>query len=150
MPNASPTYINPFDPDQTAQISMQLADLVTGEFTFDGLGHELRVRRLSAFIRIYQAVIDLGDLEHTADWDWRIEITHGDGEYLIPADDVEGTSMCDTIELPYEIEPTDYVDGFARWTHLRAYILDWSTDEHTTTWASIPIDDIRRLHCEYL
>lgn len=148
-PNTTGLYVNPFDPNETAHVSVKLADLVCGEFVLEGLSHELRATRLAALIRVYEAVIDIGDLEHTADWDWRITVQTLDGTLIPDETPEDATVMCDTLELPYTVEPGDYTSGFARWTTLKAEIYNWS-DDGGTTWAEIPIDSIKSITIEVL
>ena len=138
--------INPCDPDATAQISTQLAGLVMDTYDLTGFSHELRVMRLSALLTIYRATLELGDLEHTADWDWRITITTNDGS-LIPDEHRAETTMCDAVELPYTVEPGDYTSAFERWEVLNVEVYDWS-EPPTTTIVPVRIDDIRSITIE--
>jgi hypothetical protein len=143
-------YVNPFDPDETAHVSTQLAALVVGEHRFDGMSHELRTMRMAALIRTYNAVIDIGDLEHTADWDWRITITTNDGLEYPPASCE--TTMCDVLELPYTVEPGDYTSNFSRWEILKAEMYNWQPviEGKDISWAEIAIDDIQSITIEEL
>ena len=155
--------IRSYDP----QMSGDLANLVTGRFDFMSLPHELRVMRLYSLIQMYATVRRIGDLEHTSDWDWRIEIAYapnadGSGPALHagtmsphlgddfhtpdPDADPEHSTMCDTIELRYTTEPGDYTDQFARWQNLTVEELD---DDGNVQYRDVPIDSLRSINVYY-
>jgi hypothetical protein len=123
------------------QLSNDLAGLVTGTFNFMGLPHEARVIRLHALIELYCAVKRIGDLEHTSDWDWRIVVLHAPGDEMGTYTGTDDDHYSDSIELPYETVPGDYIDRFARWQMLRVETFSYETDAQTYT--DVPIDDIR-------
>jgi len=157
--------IRRYDP----QLSGDLANLVIGRFDFTGLPHEIRVMRLAALIEMYASVRRIGDLEHTGDWDWRIEIMYapnadGSGRALyagtmeakiddslgLPVTDPDPdtpSTMSDTIELRYVVEPSDYLDHFDRWQNLTVEEIDNETGD--ATYRNVPIDAIRIIKIYY-
>lgn len=104
------------------QISHALADLVTGTMLLEGMDHVTRINRISALIGLYKAAMDYGELEHTSDWDWRVEVVWGDAKTTAGTryDDEKGydDAWSDTISLAYETIPGDYLNDFARWQYL--------------------------------
>jgi hypothetical protein len=133
--------IRSYDP----HVSPALADLVTGSFSFIDLPHELRVFRLHALIELLGAVQNIGELEHTADWDWRIEVIHAHPGLPGQPPEIAGTHgedwWTDEMGLPYRIESHDYLDHFARWKNLRLTEYHIESDEPKEI--TIPIDHIR-------
>jgi hypothetical protein len=145
MPTEYPQFdIRSYDP----QTSPALANLVMGRFDFMGLPHEIRVMRLRALIELYSAILRIGELEHTSDWDWRIEIYHAPANERATITGTRDDAWSDTFDLPYATAPNDYLDGFARWEFLRVteFPTTDSTEEHTV---NVPIDDIRTIHISY-
>jgi hypothetical protein len=65
--------IRTYDP----HLSTSLADMVCGTFFLDGMPHDVRVLRLKALIDLQAFVENLGDFEHTGDWDWRVSVCVG-------------------------------------------------------------------------
>lgn len=134
--------IRSYDP----QMSGDLANLVMGRFDFTGLPHELRVQRLYTLIEFFRAVQRVGDLEHTGDWDWRIEVWHAPQN---ERSEISGTNedrdvWSDEIGLPYRVEPNDYMTAFARWEFLNVLEIDGESGEDSTV--RVPIDNIRLIH----
>lgn len=118
------------------QISHALADLTTGTVTFDGMDHETRIMRLTALIELHKAAMTYGELEHTSDWDWRVEIVDVHGNVRGTTE----TSWSDTIILEYTTEPNDYMDRFARWQYL--IVEEFSMDDSDDQDVLVLIDDI--------
>ena len=126
-----------------SHLSTKLADMVTGTFEFYGMPHDVRVMRLKAIMEVYDAVMRLGDLEHTGDWDWRISVYYAATPHELPTEvggDREDV-WSDTIRLDYEVFPEDYTEGFVRWENLIVEERDHDTDELTDV--PVPIDSIR-------
>jgi hypothetical protein len=99
------------------QYSSGLASHVTGEYDLTGLSHASRVNRVFSLITMQAAVLTIGELEHTSDWDWRVSIVMDNGERYGTVDFPDDVyQWADTMRLPYTVEPNDYIDGFARWT----------------------------------
>jgi hypothetical protein len=114
------------------------------------------VFRIHALIKLYQFVLDQGELEHTSDWDWRITVMHGAPSamgtysgYHMGSDDKDYSDavMCDTIELDYETEPEDYTSHFSRWEFLT--IEEFHGDQNEATTVRVPIDHIRTISIGY-
>lgn len=131
--------IRTYDP----HLSSKLANMVMGDFELTGMSHEIRVMRLAAIIGLLEYVVSLGGFEHTGDWDWRIEVY---GNEFAPTPDGDKGEWADTMTMAYEIEPSDYTDGFARWENLTLEV--WGEDDNPHD-VSLPIDDIRMLRIYY-
>jgi len=146
-----------FDRSPVHQVSPDLAAMVVGKFDFDGMDHHARVMSLSALIKLYNLVRDLGDLEHTGDWDWRIQVVWGDAKFPVPnppdddpePEDFEDT-MCDVLTLNYEVEPNDYINRFARWNYLTIEVYAPTGEHGETHDVLVPIDEIRYITIEEL
>jgi hypothetical protein len=143
--------LTPREPYSVHQ-SPRFAEQLVGEYEMPE-GQEARVFMLSALTRYYRMVVDLGMLEHTGDWDWRITVTLNDGTIVGTHpwnDDTDTDTWSDEIMLPYKTEPGDYTDHFARWTSLQV-------EENTfteggilyETTVTLPIEDIKTVHFSY-
>lgn len=133
------------------QLSSSMADLVCGEFVLDGLNHHDRVHRLYALVKTYELVRDLGELEHTSDWDWRIEVEMDNGQ-IIPTpqpNDLDPYDWSDEIRLDYETVPGDYLAGFTRWANLTLVVFP-VTSEYEPHELSLVIDHIHAIRIEEL
>ena len=137
--------IRRYDP----HLSPELAQLVTGTFSFTDLPHEIRVMRLKAIIEIYEAVKELGELEHTSDWDWRIEVLHApdNGPATSVGTNDDRNVFADVMKLDYKTSPEDYLDHFARWQILTVEELSGETGD--PTYVEVPIDEIRIIQMWY-
>lgn len=132
------------------QYSSELATHVVGEYDLREMSHASRVNRVFSLITLQAAVLTIGELEHTSDWDWRITITLDDGSqfgslYDLPDD---GYQWADTMKLPYTVEPNDYIDGFARWTTVLIETFPTS-DADDAIDVPVPIDRIATIQIGY-
>jgi hypothetical protein len=136
--------------DPSLQVSGELSAMVVGDFKFEGMNHPTRVERLVALIKLYEAVMEIGDHEHTGDWDWRITVTwdYGrkvsgtyDGKDLINYSDA---MLCDHIKLDYTVEPNDYLTDFARWKLLT--VEEFGNRDGDLDYPRVPIDSITNIH----
>ena len=122
--------------------SRTLADLLAGHYDIGCFDHDVKVARISYCINLMDAMMKQGDLEHTNDWDWRIIVTTNDGAvhgtYDLPDDQYVWS---DSMHLPYDAEPGDYLSRFARWNDL--WITEFRGDEEVTV--PIPIDSINHI-----
>src|SRR5262245_31453655 len=108
------------------QLSPKLADLVVGIHLFKhDWDHQQRVMAVSGILAVYETVRQLGDIEHTGDWDFRITVeaftggqTFTFGTALDEEDDLE--KWGDWFRWPesYSIQPNDYTTGFAAWKYI--------------------------------
>lgn len=126
-------------------MSSSLADVVIGTHEFHGLDHETRVFRIYALQTMTKAVWDIGELEHTSDWDWRVSVEHGEANIISGTYDLENDEQvwADTINLPYTTEPGDYMNHFQRWTHMEVEEYRPYTDDPIQV--LIPVDQINRI-----
>lgn len=139
-------------------LSSDLADRLTGTYNLMGMDHMHRLSRIKALTCLYAAVLELGDFEHTSDWDWRITVMyapHADGTgmgltagtYEVD-EDLDNEVWADEMRLPYKVEPNDYATSFSRWVNLEITEFRGTTDEPHPV--SVPIDRIRTITIEAL
>lgn len=129
-------------------ISSDLANELMGEYHLPA-DHEARVFAIEALIKYYRMVRDLGDLEHTGDWDWRIAVVMTDGRLIGTHDwdEVRGIDVWgDEMKIPFTVDPADYTDHFARWTSLQIEENTFSEDGIVSeAIITVPIDDIQTI-----
>lgn len=127
------------------QYSLELAELLSGSYDLRELSHESKIHRIYSLIALQRAMMDVGELEHTNDWDWRVTVIDVNdksyGTVDFPDDpDYERSTWADTIELPYTIESDDYLDGFARWTTIR--VETFRASDPDPMMIDVPVDSI--------
>ena len=126
------------------QMSPRFAGMIQGDFKFAGdMSHSQRVMRIYQILKFYNMVIELGMLEHTVDWDWRITILTDDHSFGTSMDrDGEGP-WADTFRFPENMEvlPSDYSDGFARWQVIEVEEFPTSSADEPE-WLAVAVDDI--------
>lgn len=125
--------------------STGMADWIEGTLELDGLDHEARILRLHALLEVYKTILTCGDLEHTGDWDWRIEVVWGEAEITAGTYDVSEDEYVwsDTASLNYTVQPDDYLSHFRRWHYLA--IEEFRGADQDSVDVLVPIDEIRRV-----
>lgn len=134
------------------QFSPKLADLVVGIHLFKPeWDHQQRVMAVSGILAVYETVRQLGDIEHTGDWDFRITVeaftggrTFTFGTALDPDDDSD--KWGDWFRWPesYSIKPNDYTTGFAAWKFIE--VEEFPTmDSDEPEWKAVSVDHITRI-----
>lgn len=95
---------------------------------------------IAAYVTAYSMIQDLGDLEHTGDWDWWVGVTLRDGtrlgDYLHvnPDDEDHDGPYCDGIVFTNAKTPHDVSR------------LDGDLGKHTLTlvmWSTDPVNDVK-------
>lgn len=76
----------------------------------DGLP-SARYMRIAALVLLYDAVMQLGWIEHTSDWDWRLHVTLDDGT-TVPNQTEDEEEWTDTIELDEDDYTTISIEVF--------------------------------------
>ena len=126
------------------QMSPRFAKMIQGDFKFDSdMTHSQRVMRLHQILKFYNMVIELGMLEHTGDWDWRITVVTEDHSFGTSMDrDGEGP-WGDTFRFPENMEviPSDYTDFFSRWHIIEVEEFPTSSADEPE-WLAVAVDDI--------
>jgi hypothetical protein len=133
------------------QLSPKLADLVVGIHVFDPKwDHQQRVMAVSGILAVYETVRQLGDIEHTGDWDFRITVEAFTGGRTITLgtslDDHEDERWGDWFRWPesYSIKPNDYTTGFAAWKFIEVEEFpSYASDE--PKWKAVSVDHITRI-----
>jgi hypothetical protein len=136
-------------------ISSDLASLICGHHFIGEHSPEVKGNRLFALQQLYQAIRQLGDFEHTGDWDWSITvladntldpsappIAHG-------ARDIDDDRWvnCDTFRL--DITDDQIYNGSAiKDLHL-LIDEDHDNDDAPRQPVRIPVKDIRAIYISY-
>jgi len=134
------------------QMSLKMADLIVGIHLFKPeWDHTQRVMMVSDLLMVYSMVREMGELEHTSDWDWRITVeaflggrTWTLGTALDEDDDLE--KWADTFRWPesYSVQPRDYTNRFGAWKFIEVEEFP-SMDSDKPEWKAVSVDHITRI-----